>query len=544
MTATIGPERSYQSEQPTGRDGFTQLLHAEWTKFRTVRGWVIGTLATALIVVILAVVSAEGNHASTCINDTCTTTAPKLLLGPDGEAVNDSFYFVHQPLAGDGSITARATSVTGLYSPSGGVAGGVGANGQAALTGMKPGLQPWTKTGLIITAATKAGSAYAAIMITGSHGVRMQYNYTHDIAGPIGTVGTVSTTSPRWLRLTRTGDTITGSESPDGTHWATIGTAHLSGLGASAQAGVFAASPDHNVTSTHLGGDSGNGGPTLVTGTFDHVALHGGTPAAAWTGVEIGGGQLQLPGIGFHQTNTASGAELTVTGTGDIAPTIAGSDGSGTPVEQTLVGAFAALILVIVLATLFITGEYRRGLIRTTLAATPRRGRVLAAKAVVLAAVTFVAGVVAAVIAVPVGEHLLRANGNAIYPISSLTEVRVIVGTAALLAVVAVLALAVATLLRRAAATVAIVAAAVVLPYLLAVAFVLPAGPAGWLLRITPAAGFAIQQSVTHYAQVAGSYNPANGYYPLSPLAGFAVLCAWTALTFGAAVVLIRRRDS
>ncbi len=37
MTA-IAP---YRSERATGHDGFTQLLRAEWTKFRTVRGWVI-----------------------------------------------------------------------------------------------------------------------------------------------------------------------------------------------------------------------------------------------------------------------------------------------------------------------------------------------------------------------------------------------------------------------------------------------------------------------------------------------------------------------
>ena len=37
----------------------------------------------------------------------------------------------------------------------------------------------------------------------------------------------------------------------------------------------------------------------------------------------------------------------------------------------------------------------------------------------------------------------------------------------------------------------------IVLPYLLACALpVLPAGAADWLLRVTPAAGFAIQQNV------------------------------------------------
>ena len=47
---------------------------------------------------------------------------------------------------------------------------------------------------------------------------------------------------------------------------------------------------------------------------------------------------------------------------------------------------FAGLIAVVVVAAMFITAEYRRGLIRITLAASPRRGRVLAAKAVVIGA--------------------------------------------------------------------------------------------------------------------------------------------------------------
>ena len=66
-------------------------------------------------------------------------------------------------------------------------------------------------------------------------------------------------------------------------------------------------------------------------------------------------------------------------------------------------GTFAGLIAVIVVATMFITAEYRRGLIRTTLTASPRRGRVLAAKAIVIGAVAFVAGLVAAAVAVIFG---------------------------------------------------------------------------------------------------------------------------------------------
>ena len=42
---------AYRSELRTGRDGFAQLLRAEWTKFRTVRGWLIGMAVAALLVV-------------------------------------------------------------------------------------------------------------------------------------------------------------------------------------------------------------------------------------------------------------------------------------------------------------------------------------------------------------------------------------------------------------------------------------------------------------------------------------------------------------
>lgn len=58
-----------------------------------------------------------------------------------------------------------------------------------------------------------------------------------------------------------------------------------------------------------------------------------------------------------------------------------------------------------------------------------------------------------------------------------------------------------------------------------------------------PAAGFAIQQSVARYEQVVTVYAPGSGYFPLAPWSGFAVLCAYAAVAFAAAVVLLRRRD-
>src|SRR6202012_1544928 len=123
---------------------------------------------------------------------------------------------------------------------------------------------------------------------------------------------------------------------------------------------------------------------------FDHVGLLGGWPNAAWAGTAIGdaGGPAAGSPRGFHP----AARRVPVSGVGDIAPSVAGAAGLGVTIAQTLIGVFAGLIAVAVVGAMFMTAEYRRGLIRVTLAATPRRGRGLAAKAIVLAAVTFAAG--------------------------------------------------------------------------------------------------------------------------------------------------------
>ncbi|HUD78027.1 MAG TPA: ABC transporter permease subunit [Streptosporangiaceae bacterium] len=510
-TASITEYRSGLQGAP---DRFSSVLRAEWTKFRTVRGWVIGILIAALVTAGIALL----DHSECGGPNGAACTSP---VGPAGEAVTDSFYFVHQPLAVNGSITARMTALTAM------------AAGQS-------GLAPWTKAGIIIKASTRPGSAYAAMMLTGSHGVRMQYDYTADIAGM---PGRVSAASPRWLRLTRSGDTVTGYDSADGTAWTVVGTAHLTGLPATVQAGMFATSPGTTVPgSRSLTGSSSGGALSLATGVFDHVSLRGGQAAGAWTGSGIGGGGAGFAGPGTSAGYHQAGGSLTVTGTGDIAPVVAGN-GDGTPVEQLLTGVFGGLIAVIVVAAMFMTAEYRRGLIRVTLAASPRRGRVLAAKAVVIGSVSFLAGLAGAVVALAAGEPLLRSNGNYILPVSTLTDVRVMAGTAALVAVTAILAVALGALLRSSAAAITIAITVVVLPYLLGQT-VLPAGAADWVLRITPAAAFAIQQTTPQYPQVTASYTPAQGYFPLAPWAGFAVLCAYAALALGLAVVILRRRDA
>jgi ABC-type transport system involved in multi-copper enzyme maturation permease subunit len=526
---TITPSRP--TVRP-GRTGFAHLLRAEWTKFRTVRGWVIAILIPMLVTAALGVFIASHSHVSPCSdgpNSPCHYAA--IPTGPGGEAVTDTFYFVHRPLTSDGSITVEVTSLTEVTE------NGVTPQGAPART--RPTVVPWSKAGLIITAGTGQGSAYAAVLVTGSHGTRMQWNYTGDTAG---LAGQVSAASPRWLRLTRAGDLITGYDSADDTSWTTIGTVTLHGLAPTVQAGLFASSPGSTQqTSQQVTSTSGTAVPTDATATFGRVTLHGGWPGTSWTGTPVHASP-NSPYVTGHEAGyrQARGA-FTVTGSGDIAPDVT----DGAPIDVLLAGLFIALVAVLVVGAQFMTAEYRRGLIRVTLAASPRRGRMLAAKAIILGAVTFAAGLAGSAVTVAIGIPLLRASGNPVYPVTALTEVRVVVGTAALIAVLAVFALAVGAILRHGAGAVTAAITAVILPYLLTAAIaVLPAGAADWVLRVTPAAGFAIRQVIPAYPQVAASYAPSGDYFPLAPWAGFTVTCAWAALALALAAYLLHRRDA
>jgi hypothetical protein len=504
-----------------GNDGFAQLLRAEWTKFKTVRGWVITAIASVVViaaaVIEIAAISHNGN------------TPFAVATGPDGETVLDAYYFVHQPLSGDGSVTIRVTSLVNVP--------------VQLEQGGTSDLQPWAKAGIIVTESAKPGSAYAAVMATGSQGVQMQYNFTHSVAG---SPGIVSPASPQWLRLSRSGDVLTGYESANGSSWTEIGTATLAGLPSTVQAGLFVASPMDEFVQ---GGDSFDFTPTQADAIFDNLSLRGQWQGSAWTGTDIGqaeqrsvdGGYQAVPHDGFKQ----SGGTFTVAGTGDIAPYVPATD----PLQNAFYGSLIGLLVVIALGTLFITVEYRRGLIRWTLTASPRRGRVLAAKALVIGVVAFVAGLIGTAIAFPIAVHKLVSEGwtapsysYQTLSLSSGTGVRVVVGTAALFAVVAVLSLAIGTLLRRSAAGITAVISLVVFPLVLSI--ILPTGVALWLLRVTPAAAFGIQQSLPQYPQAPQTCLPNKGCFPLSPWTGVLVLCVWAAAALCIAMLALRRRDA
>ena len=169
---TPRPRRTGPASQ-AGRDGFAQLLRAEWTKFRTVRGWVIAIVAAALVIALAPVYLASTAQATT--NDLRAGHAGGAAMptGPGGEAVTDSV-LLRPPAAGRKRQHHRARSRR------------CAAPGQRnAASGQLPGPprapSRGPRPGSSSRRAPAPGSPYAAIMATPGHGVRMQYDFTHDI---------------------------------------------------------------------------------------------------------------------------------------------------------------------------------------------------------------------------------------------------------------------------------------------------------------------------------------------------------------------------
>jgi hypothetical protein len=496
-------------------------LHAEWTKFRTVRGWALGTVAAAALIVGLGLFVAANSH-SVCAKGTVDVECPTPPTGPGGEPVRDRFYFVHQPLAGDGAITVRVTSMTGIitYPP-------------PDHDTIVPGLVPWAKAGIIAKDGTAQGSGYVALMATAEHGVRLQHDFVHDVAG---LPGAVSDGAPRWLRLTRTGGTLTGAESADGVTWTRVGAATLTGP---VEIGLFVTSPSDLTVNNGVGGGSVQARLSKTTATFDNVALTGVAPGGGWLRDDVGADVERDEPVHHPGSAEESAGILTISGNGDIAP-LAG-EGPGT--QLTLLGLVLGLIAVIVVAAGFVTAELRLGLIGVTALTAPGRGRILLAKAAVVGTVMFAAGTTAAALVVPVAERVLHANGSRrpFLPVPDVVALSLQVGL--LTAGVALLALGLGALFRRSLPAVGLATAAVVLPYLAAVLGGLPASAAEWLLRVTPAAAFAVQQTEPAYAHVLANYVPMSGYFPLPGWGGLAVLAGYAALALGLAVVRLRRSD-
>jgi ABC-2 type transport system permease protein len=203
---------------------------------------------------------------------------------------------------------------------------------------------------------------------------------------------------------------------------------------------------------------------------------------------------------------------------------------AGLLVQASTFGAYFGQLVVAVLGVLVISGEYSTGMIRSTLAAVPTRLPALAAKAVVLFAVTFVMATIAAVGAFFVAASVFAGSDIA----ASLFDTEVILpilGSALYLGLVALFALGVGTMLRSSAGGIA-----TVVGVLLVLPLVLQMIPADWVQDVLPyvlsTAGVGMFSDTSAAAEATSFWE------------NLLIVLGWVGASIAGAAVLLKRRDA
>lgn len=190
--------------------------------------------------------------------------------GGDLWGAGDSAHLAWAPLAGDGVLTARVSAL----SPS----------------------PEWAKGALVIRAGLAAGAPYVGLAVSnlGVH-VQTRAEAGAETDGPVDLYGRLA---PTWLRLERSGTTVTASVSDDGQTWTAVRAVDVPALGGEAVAGLVASAADF-------------GAGVLATAVFRDVTLTTPSVPAPWTSADVGA----PAGAGGA---TGDGTSFDVAGGGDV----------------------------------------------------------------------------------------------------------------------------------------------------------------------------------------------------------------------------------
>jgi ABC-2 type transport system permease protein len=205
------------------------------------------------------------------------------------------------------------------------------------------------------------------------------------------------------------------------------------------------------------------------------------------------------------------------------------------PARISLAGVYLGQAAAALAGVLAIGGEYGSGMIRMTLAAVPRRGRLLAAKALVVAGLVLAAAVLAVAASMLAGYFILPGRGFTPahgFDLASGATWRAACCAAAYLTLVALLGLGVATAARDSAAATGIT---------LGVLYLLP-------IAATVVASHTIQLRLLQISpMLAGMYSQATvglRGLPLTPWQGLGVVALWAAGALVLGGLVFRRRDA
>jgi ABC-2 type transport system permease protein len=204
------------------------------------------------------------------------------------------------------------------------------------------------------------------------------------------------------------------------------------------------------------------------------------------------------------------------------------------PIMRVLVGFNFGQFVMGVLGVLFLSSEYSTGQIRSTMAAMPRRGIVLAAKAIVVGGVGLVLGEVLSFSTYFLGHFILSGQASQI-SLSQPGVLRVLIESGIDLAIVGLIGLGIAAIVRSSAASLSIFTS--IMLVLTVVFFALPGVVVNVVSRYLPANISSTIFSATIPSQLQGTplFSPLNGLFLMA-------LYALALLSVGA--WMMARRDT
>ncbi len=139
--------------------------------------------------------------------------------GADVGGTSDQFHYAARGFTGDGSVTARVTSMVNA--------------------------DPNAKAGVMIRDGFGANAAYAYVFVTPGNGVRFEYRTAAGAAS--ASAGQVGGAAPAWVRLFRSGNQFTGYYSTDGRSWTQIGASPTLAVSGTALAGLAVTAHNNNL---------------------------------------------------------------------------------------------------------------------------------------------------------------------------------------------------------------------------------------------------------------------------------------------------------
>jgi regulation of enolase protein 1 (concanavalin A-like superfamily) len=180
--------------------------------------------------------------------------------GSDIWGTADALRYAYTPLNGDGQITARVAT--------------------------EENVNVWTKAGVMMRESAAPGSRQALMLISPGKGSAFQRRV---VTGGVSTnTAGALVKAPYWVRLSRVGNTVTASESANGTTWTVVGSDTI-GFAQTVQVGLAVSS--HSATAA-------------ATATFDNVAIE-----SLWSSQDIGA-------VGLAGSTSLAAGVFTLTGAG------------------------------------------------------------------------------------------------------------------------------------------------------------------------------------------------------------------------------------